>query len=543
MASIQSLINEINTAKETVAADLMDKFGVAETDLYDTSGNIKRLAAWSLDNTSLIKSLSSKFLPLAGGTMTGSITWEKLWFSSGQYIKARENAALRIQPVADNTFTPAISMKTSSGSWNIGTIGGTEDLLFTYDTDTYYSAGKNTYNCVRLENTTGTIAKKEDVTVFRNGYINSSSANNTLWDTNGILQCGVLPDGLADVSPTAYVYGLALTFTGSSGRFEIYASDKPTGQNAGLWYRTGWGTTKRAWAQLIDSSNISKFSIGKADQLSNARKLWGHDFDGTKDVTGDIGTTSVAIEGTMHCTNWFRSKGATGWYSTDYQSGIYMNDKSWIRTHGTTAGFSMNGLSVNGKVSIGAGLAYTHASYKLYVTGGNSYFGQALTVMGNATLAGNSVLISNGTLQVSKGDVTIAKGNLTATAGSIVAGSNITANNTMYATAFYESSDIRLKNVLNPFQITVEDLAKIPIFDFTWKADETSTIKTGTSAQEVQKILPNVVTEDNGTLKVNYGELGTIAGIQACKEIAALKERIKDLESKLAKFIKNEQLS
>ena len=37
--------------------------------------------------------------------------------------------------------------------------------------------------------------------------------------------------------------------------------------------------------------------------------------------------------GSVSATNWFRSKGTTGWYSQDYQGGIHMTDSTWIRTY------------------------------------------------------------------------------------------------------------------------------------------------------------------------------------------------------------------
>lgn len=38
--------------------------------------------------------------------------------------------------------------------------------------------------------------------------------------------------------------------------------------------------------------------------------------------------------GTMYLSNWYRSTGATGWYSQTYGGGIYMSDSTWVRTYG-----------------------------------------------------------------------------------------------------------------------------------------------------------------------------------------------------------------
>lgn len=72
----------------------------------------------------------------------------------------------------------------------------------------------------------------------------------------------------------------------------------------------------------------------------------------------------------MNCTNWFRSHGATGWYSQTYGGGIYMEDHTWIRTYNakkfhcnnteanaidTAGGFNSNGggFYFNNKQALG----------------------------------------------------------------------------------------------------------------------------------------------------------------------------------------------
>lgn len=111
--------------------------------------------------------------------------------------------------------------------------------------------------------------------------------------------------------------------------------------------------------------------------------------------------------------------------------------------------------------------------------------------------------------------------------------------NLTVASNFYTSSDIRLKSIINYLDISYKDLAILPLFNFIWKNKEDSEILSGTSAQAVQKILPNIV-HGNETLTLSYATLGTIAGITACKELVnqkseidLLKERIEQLEQKL----------
>ena len=116
---------------------------------------------------------------------------------------------------------------------------------------------------------------------------------------------------------------------------------------------------------------------------------------------------------------------------------------------------------------------------------------------------------------------------------------NLNAIGNITGVHFYESSDIRQKTNFSKLIISTKELSIIPLFDFSWKEDLSSR-NTGTSAQAVQSILPNLVTESGDYLKLDYGVLGTIAGITACKELVnqkseidLLKERIKELEQQL----------
>ena len=69
----------------------------------------------------------------------------------------------------------------------------------------------------------------------------------------------------------AYGYGVALSYSAASqGKFQLYAPEKATSgtaTNQGLWYRSGWNTTYRQWAQIWDSTNDGTGSGLDADLL------------------------------------------------------------------------------------------------------------------------------------------------------------------------------------------------------------------------------------------------------------------------------------
>jgi len=100
-------------------------------------------------------------------------------------------------------------------------------------------------------------------------------------------------------------------------------------------------------------------------------------------------------------------------------------------------------------------------------------------------------------------------------------GTNLSVTGSIYATAYYETSDIRYKNVIttNP-QI---DLSTLDVIQFTRKDEDQ--IRYGYSAQEVQKLCSDLVVGEN-PLTVNYSDIHTL-------KIQQLENKIKQLETKI----------
>ncbi len=112
--------------------------------------------------------------------------------------------------------------------------------------------------------------------------------------------------------------------------------------------------------------------------------------------------------------------------------------------------------------------------------------------------------------------------------GTIVANGNVTA------TAFYASSDFRLKNILTHPNYSAKQLASLPLVKYTWKDKENDSIHLGSIAQDVERIIPEVVNIDNkGYKSLDYATLGAIGVISLAREIVKLKKEIKELKSKL----------
>lgn len=98
----------------------------------------------------------------------------------------------------------------------------------------------------------------------------------------------------------------------------------------------------------------------------------------------------------------------------------------------------------------------------------------------------------------------------------------------------HSSSDARLKNIVSHAGFEVDKLATLPLVWFTWKKDERRRMHFGSIAQEWQKVLPEVVSENgDGMLAMDYGAAAMAAGVTACREIVRLKAEIERLKKRL----------
>ena len=100
-----------------------------------------------------------------------------------------------------------------------------------------------------------------------------------------------------------------------------------------------------------------------------------------------------------------------------------------------------------------------------------------------------------------------------------------------YATSFYETSDENLKDFHDDITVDFNKLKEIRKSYFTWK-DGDQNLHIGTSAQDIQKVYPELVSEDNkGNLNVDYAKLSIIA----LSAIDKLDERLSRIENILNK--------
>lgn len=122
-------------------------------------------------------------------------------------------------------------------------------------------------------------------------------------------------------------------------------------------------------------------------------------------------------------------------------------------------------------------------------------------------------------------------------------GVRLIGGNKVYASGgFFESSDETLKDFHSNIPIDLDHLSKLPKKYFTWKTDETKSMHVGTSAQELQKLYPELVQEDeHGLLNVAYDKLSVVALAavdQLHQQINELKSTNQQLQTRLEKLEK-----
>lgn len=88
------------------------------------------------------------------------------------------------------------------------------------------------------------------------------------------------------------------------------------------------------------------------------------------------------------------------------------------------------------------------------------------------------------------------------------------------ATSWTGTSDERLKNIVGEISNATAKITTLRAVNFTWKSDVKNIPRVGLIAQDVEKVLPEVVSENNGYLGVSYAEMVPLL-VAAIKELSA----------------------
>ena len=321
-------------------------------------------------------------------------------------------------------------------------------------------------------------------------------------------------------------------------------------------------------AGYITSSGSITGNAGSATKLLTARTIWGQNFDGTSNVSGDmssVGNISFSasgknIGGLMYF-DTTNSNIGIGTSSPSYKLDVVGQARAKLlffynRANNANAGYIGAGSSsvdyiyfqayTDNGLYIGAnngfdfvilpnhnvGVGTTEPSYKMHVSGtfhasGNSSIGGTLGVTGATTLSSSLSVTGNSTLTGYVGIGTAASSSY-ALKVSGVAYASTGVYSAGYVTAL---SDIRHKDVKGDVGLTVSDVANAPAVKFLWKDRRQEGLQVGSIAQYWQKVMPEAVVEGaDGELTMSYGVIALIAAIKTARKVEDLERRVNLLE-------------
>jgi hypothetical protein len=92
------------------------------------------------------------------------------------------------------------------------------------------------------------------------------------------------------------------------------------------------------------------------------------------------------------------------------------------------------------------------------------------------------------------------------------------------------TSDIRLKNITGTYESPLEDIAKIQVIKYTWKNDDLNTPQVGVTAQSVQHVVPEAISE----CQVIPNDETKYLGVRYTELVPLLISSIQELTTRLA---------
>ena len=264
-----------------------------------------------------------------------------------------------------------------------------------------------------------------------------------------------------------------------------------------------FGITNTNISNWTTAYNRSPISLGFSGTSTKTLTLTKQD-GSTLSANFSIASSDVTESGNLYFTD-ARARGAIS-----AGAGISYNGSTGVISF---SGNIYNDSSIRGLFSAGSGLSYNSST---------GTFSSTITQYTDA-LARNSISAGSGISYNSSTGV-ISSTYSTPSLSSVCGVSADATGFSIIASSFFESSDVRYKNILgeNP-NIDVSSIDVIKYIRTTYDKDK---IRYGYSAQQVFDILPELVNNDGISLSVNYTDLHTL-------KILQLEKRVAELEAKL----------
>ena len=363
------------------------------------------------------------------------------------------------------------------------------------------------------------------------------------------------PNGSAALLTNFPTLNQNTTGTASNVTGIVTVANGGTGASVAATARTNLGLGDLATLNSVGSAQITDGSVTGTDIATNTitssnlavgSVTTGNILDGTI-ATADVNSIDASkISGIT--ANYISKSNGTGLVTSQIlDNGTYL----MIGPSGNTnAKLSVvaNGLTSYGIYALSEGLGYTSNIGTFSIAAGNgSSVSQGIAgyATGTGTNEGVYGTSSGGTTNWAGyffGDVCIT-GQIVATNLSSATGTSLVIDATGSIKKL--SSDSRLKENITPLTNSLEKVLKLKGVNFTWKSDSTHTPDLGFIAQDVQKILPELVIKDanDGLLSVKYQNLVAVL-TEAIKEqqqqIESQQKEIDELKALVNSLIANQ---
>ena len=428
-------------------------------------------------------------------------------------------------------------------------IGSYED-----DSELLHIGYWNTLGGIRFENTRNSLGK--GLAILDNGTAvyyeidsNNNFTKNTIWhagnDGSGSGLDADLLDGkhYSDIINGNVASATRIqAYTHDSGEKVIINGSRTDNTFPRYIYDNGWGLCLR-WQEgngVVHNGTIATLNdtVASATKLQTARTIFGQSFDGTGNVDGLLSINGAGI---------LYSNGSTTCYvGSDSIPNTYISGGNVNLRYGTNIGLILNS---SGNVGIGT----TSPSAKLHVVGDVNVAKPSTTNQASLSFVNTSsdlwqisgrfnknvstennrlnFYYYNGTTWQKVMELNTSS-DMSVT-GNILAGGGIT----MY-------SQKSLKNVVDERGLSLEELSAIKPTRYTWKDKRDDRLHFGGIADDVQKVLPEVVYKTHdGILTMDYGNAGFAIASSLINPVISHEARIAMLEEEVKRLREeNEQL-
>lgn len=501
-----------------------------------------------------IKKENGKLVAVGGGE-AGSVAWGNITGKPSVF-------ATNIANITDLHSSWDAVLKAQKPNWltavSIATIS---DLHANWDA--LLKAAPSAY--VTRWPTISEVTNKQNLVVKLNGGT-TEGTNLFTYNVTGAKTINITPAGIG-AAASSHNHSWSNITSGKPTTLAGYGiTDAPT--------KTGSGASG-TWAINITGTAGAAHSADSAVKLQNVRRLWGNNFDGTTDVTGQINASNgiklpyrgsiVTQFGNLLRTDYsegdyndFFELTARGSGSSEnkllggnsglltwsgnrfvfepYGNGWYVEDNTWIRTYGGL--FVPQELQVNGNINCGSSIKCNGTmtagsldlsygtNYKFVRMSWNGTSGDVASffVPGSTSQWFTMELRSNGVLYIN---------------GDFLSGGGCT---------FY-GSDIRYKSIIQQVNLSLSDIAKAPSFVYHWNKEDMKCdrLNLGGSAQYTQSVLPWAVEDNDNFLSMDYATVAYTFAVHTArhlltyetrtdKKIKKLENRVKYLEKQLKKL-------